>query len=92
MYEVLLSASLSVHSSSFINCANDASRILLHFKHRTVMPVEMQENMREIKNAVHSEKNKLDKCKIVLTEIMEDVENLALMNLSILKTNSNLYT
>ena len=90
-YEACLTAAIAVQTHSFVLCADEISKIVLHFKHRTLMPIEMQESMRMLKNNVNRQNNRIINCKKVLISTLDDIDDLALMNLSILKKHSHLY-
>lgn len=59
---------------------------------RSLLPIEIQEKMRSLKNELSVMLNRTVGSKNVLQAITEDDEEMALMNLSLLKSKPKLYT
>lgn len=90
--EALLTTVNSLHVQDFDHVNKDVHDVLSVFKSGAILPVDKQEKMRTLKNAVTLMKSRTLGHKRVLLDVMEDDETMALMNLTKLKHNSKLYT
>jgi Mg2+ and Co2+ transporter CorA len=70
----------------------EVDSILGVFKIASVIPLEKQEEMREMKDKVNQMMTQTNAIKSALDEILEDEDDLALLNLSVLKQKPYLYS
>jgi hypothetical protein len=65
--------------------------VLAYFKTGSLLPIEVQENMRNLKNDLSLMLNRTTSSRNALLNLTEDDEEMALMNLTLLKENPKLY-
>jgi hypothetical protein len=87
----LLTTVTSIQTQRFNLLKKEVDDTLSYFKSGAILPVDKQEKMRSLKNAVNATKSQVIGHKRVLLDLMDDDEVMALMNLSKLKDNPNLY-
>jgi hypothetical protein len=75
----------------FYRLKKEIDETLSYFKMGSLISIEIQENMRGFKNELSLLLTQLTLSRDVLEELSEDDEDMALMNLSILKENPKLY-
>ncbi len=90
-YEAILKTAVTYHSISYEQCDHVVKDILSIFSVASVIPIEAQEHMREIKDKVNSVLTLISSYKILLETILEDEEDLALLNLTLLREKPQLY-
>ncbi len=90
-YEAILKTAVTYHSISYEQCDRDVKDILSIFSVASVIPIGAQEHMREVKDKVNSILTLISSYKLLLDTVLEDEEDMALLNLSLLRGKPNLY-
>jgi magnesium transporter len=92
-YEAILATTNTLNNREFISINNEAQDVLTYFhtKYGAILPYKIQEKMRALKNMVFKMQVKVSSLKKALTALIEDDEKMALMNLSKLRDQPELY-
>lgn len=91
-YEALLTTVKALETQEFEKLNNIVQETLSYFKAGgALLPVELQEQMRALKNGLSLMVNRVSSSRKALEELTEDDEEMALMNLSILRNDPSLY-
>ena len=90
-YEAIFTTVKVVQSKKLekIQCA--AADILSEMKKGSLMPLKLQEEMRELKNTASQMAEHVDRYRKALSELIMDDADMALMNLTKLRANPSLY-
>eukprot|EP01034_Spumella_vulgaris_P025879 gene25879-32385_t len=91
-YEALITTVKSMESQEFDNVSASLHEILRYCSHGSLLPIEVQEKMRNLKNDLSMMSSRVSSSKHALHELTEDDEEMALMNLTYLKHKPLLYT
>jgi hypothetical protein len=90
-YEALLTTVKSVESQQLENLTDRVQNILHIYKTSTFIALEVQTNLKQYKNDLSQMLNRLEKILNALKNIVEDDQDMALMNLTLLKDKPSLY-
>jgi len=90
-YEAILTTVKSLQQQEFDYIHSQVSVNLAHCKSGSMLSVQMQEQMRSVKNIISRVLTRLDAYIKALSDLIEDDEGMALMNLTKLKNNPLLY-
>lgn len=90
-YEALMASALAVHTHSYQKCKNAANKVLHYLREHVLLPLDVQENMRNLKNDLNAQMQVFTHCKKVLEDLLEDIPDMAMMNLSYLKRKPKMY-
>lgn len=66
-------------------------QVLRYFRSGALLPIEIQEQMRALKNELSMMDSRVSNCRNTLHNLSEDEEEMCLMNLSCLKKKPKLY-
>ncbi len=91
MHSAVSCGSLNAHLSVRCQVKREVREILDVFKSGSLLSVEVQEKMRDVKNQLSMMVSRVASSQRVLAEITGDDEELALMNLTTLKNKPKLY-
>ncbi len=91
-YEALITTVKSMESQEFANVSHSLQEILGYCSHGSLLPIEIQEKMRNLKNDLSMMVSRVASSRHALHELTEDDEEMALMNLSYLQSRPRLYT
>jgi magnesium transporter len=89
--DALLRTLIDSEREIFLTLEEQISRTLQYFRNGSLLSIEIQEDMRMLKNQLSQIMNRLELCRNTLVELTEDDEEMALMNLSVLKLKPTLY-
>lgn len=89
--DALLRSLIDSERDIFLSLEEQIKRALQYFRNGSLLSIEIQEEMRMLKNQLSQIMNRLELCRNALEELTEDDEEMALMNLSVLKSNPSLY-
>jgi hypothetical protein len=90
-YEALLMTVSSLESQFLTFFSRRLENLLFYYKHGTLVSMEIQSEVRTLKNELLMIDKRLNGCKQALQYVVEDDEEMALMNLSLLKKKPALY-
>ena len=90
-YEALLATVIALQTRELDILSNEVSKILFYFRNRSIMSIEVQENIRIVKNKLSALGAKVISYKRAIVEILEDDNDLTYLNLSALKKNPDMY-
>lgn len=90
-YEAILSTTKQLITEECNICNSKVMKITSILRTGSLLPIEVQENMRTAKNTISSLLAKCNTYIRFLTDVLEDDELMALMNLTKLKKNPALY-
>lgn len=90
-YEALLTTAKTLETQEFNTISSLVSQVLVYFKTGSLLPIEIQEKMRMLKNALVVMRGRIEVSRRLLQELTEDDEEMALMNLTYLAQKAHLY-
>lgn len=90
-YEALLMTVKELESQQVKYLTNLVDSLLITYRSGTILPLHIQSNMRQAKNDLSMIRNRLLGCLQALRHLLEDDEEMALMNLSLLRKKPALY-
>lgn len=90
-YNALFSTIIAIHQQEFLSVSAKVEKVLTKFQSSKTITVDLQEAMRVLKNRVSSEGIKVSAYQRLLRNMLNNSEDLAFMNLSILRENEDLY-
>ena len=90
-YDAILTTVKVLQSQQLDRVNNMAVELLSYTKKGSLLPLELQEEMRELKNIVSHMGGKLDAYRRALNELLDNDCDMALMNLSLLAEKPILY-
>jgi hypothetical protein len=90
-YEALLMTVSSLESQFLTFFSRRLENLLFYYKHGTLVSMEIQSEVRTLKNELVMIDKRLNGCKQALQYVVEDDEEMALMNLCLLKKKPALY-
>jgi len=90
-YKAMLATVTSLHTQEYISCNSKVERILSKFRNLNSITVEFQEHLRMLKNTVSSQLVKTNAYRRLFKDLVDNDDDVALMNLSLLKEKPNLY-
>lgn len=90
-YEALITTVKCMGDQDFDRINNLVQKTLIVFKSGSLIPLHIQEEMRSLKNELSLLVNRLSSSKKILTDLTEDDEEMALMNLTKLRKKPELY-
>ena len=90
-YKAMLATVTSLHTQEYISCNSKVERILSKFRNLNSITVEFQEHLRMLKNTVSSQLVKTNAYQRLFKDLVDNDDDVALMNLSLLKEKPNLY-
>jgi len=90
-YDAIFTTVKVLQSQQFDRIYRVAVELLAYTKKGSLLPLELQERIRELKNAISQMSGKLESYRRVLNELIENDQDMALMNLTMLRDNPTLY-
>lgn len=90
-YEALLTTIKALESQEFNKVNGQVTIVLGYFKSGFLLPIEIQEQMRYLKNDLSNIARRIANAHVTLSDLTEDDEDMALMNLTCLKKKPTLY-
>eukprot|EP00600_Ochromonadales_sp_CCMP1393_P000073 CAMPEP_0174982286 /NCGR_PEP_ID=MMETSP0004_2-20121128/16409_1 /TAXON_ID=420556 /ORGANISM="Ochromonas sp., Strain CCMP1393" /LENGTH=824 /DNA_ID=CAMNT_0016234221 /DNA_START=61 /DNA_END=2535 /DNA_ORIENTATION=+ len=90
-YEALLTTVIALETQEFNKVNVQVQGVLKVFRSGSLLPIAIQEQMRNKKNNLSNLMTRIESLRENLTELTEDDEDMALMNLSVLKYKPKLY-
>ncbi len=90
-FEAILDAVVTIHSQEFHRYSKKIKEALDKLKSRSIVPVKLQEKIRNLKNGLSSIAARISAHRRALDEILEEDEEMALLNLSKLAAKPSLY-
>jgi len=90
-YEAIFTTVKALQQQEFDHIHSQVSVNLAHCKSGSMLSVQMQEQMRTVKNVISRVLTRLDSYVKALSDLIEDDDGMALMNLTKLKNNPLLY-
>lgn len=90
-YNALFSTIIAIHQQEYMSVCSKVEKILNKFQTSKTISVDLQEAIRVLKNRVSSEGIKVAAYQRLLRDLLSNHEDLALMNLSVLRDNEDLY-
>ena len=91
-YKALFSTITAIHQQEYLSVCAKVERALSKFQSMKTITVELQEAIRVLKNTVSSQGIKVAAYQRLIRDLLGNDEDLALMNLSLLKENQILYS
>jgi len=90
-FEAVLTSVLALQSQQLEELQSNSHLLLSHMRELSMVPLKIQEQMRELKNSVSRMACNVINYQSALDELIMQDEEMALMNLSALKLNPSLY-
>jgi len=91
-YDTLLTTVASLQNQEYIRTNNEVQEILTQFQQKgCILSIDAQEKMRKLKNHVSHMTKRLNAFERALNDIVENDEDMALMNLSLLRNKPTMY-
>jgi hypothetical protein len=90
-YEALLMTVKSLETQEFSFVNNQIQDALLYFRNNSLIPLQVQSQIRQLKNDLSAMMSRVNNSRKALQFLTEDDEEMALMNLSLLKKKPKLY-
>jgi len=91
-YDTLLTTVASLQNQEYIRTNNEVQNILTQFQQKgCILSIDAQEKMRKLKNHVSHMTKRLNAFERALDDIVENDEDMALMNLSLLRNKPIMY-
>jgi len=90
-YKAMLATVTSLHTQEYISCNSKVERILSKFRNLNSITVEFQEHLRMLKNTVSSQLVKTNAYRRLFKDLVDNDDDVALLNVSLLKEKPNLY-
>jgi hypothetical protein len=90
-FHAIFSTAVALHSQEYVNVCSKVEKVLQRFKLLKTVTIDVQEHIRILKNSVSSQYVKVNAYRRVLRELLDSSEDIALMNLSLLKEKPDLY-
>ena len=91
VYEVVIATTLAMYQKEFKELKENTDEVLKEFVGSRLVPFRIQEGMQEIKNKVATASSKVSSCCTWFVSLVAEDEEMALMNLSLLKQRPELY-
>jgi hypothetical protein len=91
VYEAVLSTLHALHLQEYLNISASAEDILRDFRQNSRITLLLQDRIRALKTAINSKSIKVDSYCKLLGNLLERDDDLAMMNLTMLKHNPELY-
>jgi hypothetical protein len=91
VYQIMFSTILGLHSEELIKANNAVQDILRLIEMNTTVPEEMQEQIRALKTNVTSQLTKVQAYVRLFQDFSANENNLAMLNLPLLRRNPTLY-
>jgi hypothetical protein len=90
-FHAIFSTAVSLHTQEYVHVCSRVERVLQRFKQLKTVTIDVQEHIRILKNSVSSQYVKVNAYRRVLRELLDSPDDIALMNLSLLKEKPGLY-
>lgn len=90
-YEAILGTAYEVQKLEYRSMVPKISKVMHQFKQSAIVSIPAQENMRQLKNTINGMLERTQNHKQVFDELLDEDEDMALMNLSLLKKKPHLY-
>jgi hypothetical protein len=90
-YKAMFATITAIQTQEFESIQSKVDTVLNKMKRYKSIPVELQEHIRMLKNALSSQTVKTSAYIRLLQDLLHNEEDLALMNLTLLKTKPSLY-
>jgi len=90
-YEAVIATIAALQAQEYSVCRELADKCIEHFDLSSIVDIEVQEDMRILKNRVGIMESRTRSSRSALMELIESVEDLSLMHLTRLKNNPSLY-
>ena len=90
-FHAIFSTAVSLHTQEYVHVCSRVEKVLQRFKQLKSVTIDVQEHIRILKNSVSSQYVKVNAYRRVLRELLDSPDDIALMNLSLLKEKPGLY-
>ena len=90
-YDAILTTVKVLQSQQLLRVNNVAQELLSYTKKGSLLPLELQEEMRELKNILSQTTGKLESYRRAIDELIDNDSDMSLMNLSMLAVKPLLY-
>lgn len=90
-YKAMFATVTSLHTQEYISVQSKVEKVLKKFRSLKSINVELQEHIRMLKNTVSSQAVKVNAYRRLFKDLINSDDDVALMNLSLLKERPNLY-
>jgi hypothetical protein len=90
-YEAVFGTVIEIQKQELKNLSKKINTVTLMFKKSSILPIEAQEDMRQLKYTVTVMLERVKRHKQIIEELMDDDDAMALMNLTPLKNLPSLY-
>lgn len=90
-YEAVFGTSIEIQRLEYQKLSQRIAKLQTRLKNTSIIPVKVNENMRQLKDAVTRRMERIKECMDVIDEILEEDQDMALMNLTLLKKKPHLY-
>lgn len=90
-YEAIFTSAITLQNEEYEILNNQTSIILNEFKKVSIISIEKQELFRSIKNKISNMSSKIIGYKRIISELLEEDADMALMNLTYLRNKPSLY-
>jgi len=90
-YKALFLTIIAIHQQEYSSICKKVDKALKRFRSTNKITSEIRESIRVLKNTVEAQEIKVKAYQRLLKDLLNNSDDLALMNLSLLKENPNLY-
>jgi uncharacterized protein YutE (UPF0331/DUF86 family) len=90
-FEAILDTVVGIHSSEFKRVQMTARKTMEKLRRKSIVPVKVQEKMRNMKNALSSLSARVQAHQRAIEQLLEEDADMALMNLTRLKQHPQYY-
>lgn len=90
-YDGLLLVTKSIDETHLDIIKTDTLDIIAQLKKKSIMPLKLQERIQEIKNKLVEKSKHFTHIKLALNDLLDNDEKMAMMNLSIIATQPNIF-
>eukprot|EP01041_Mallomonas_annulata_P009201 gene9201-19079_t len=91
-YEAILATVKALQTQEYERLKDEVTYVVKYTKKGTLLPMELQERLRDAKNCNARCMGKVRNCVRVLDDIVDNDEEMALMSLSVLRSDPSLYS
>ena len=90
-YEALFGTAIEIQRLEYLKLSQKITKLQARLKKASIIPVNVNENMRQLKDAVTYRMERVKECMNVIDELLDEEEDMALMNLTLLRKKPHLY-
>jgi Mg2+ and Co2+ transporter CorA len=90
-YHAIFSTVVALHHQEYVHISSRVEKVLQRFKVLKTVTIDVQEHIRILKNSVSSQYVKVNAYRRVLRDLLDSPDDVALLNLSLLKERPELY-